>query len=281
MTNYSVKQHLEDVSIRHLIVPIILLVGMAIYLYANDALFPSGYVDVQRELFMNLNAHLSNMPRLQLNLTQLGNAVIFLSVLSVSFVKKPALWKALISASVVSAIFARLLKIWFLVPRPAQAFNPESFTVLGNTLWGYHSCPSGHSITIFTTLTVLMFAFMPYRRSEKITWYIFTMVVGLFIALSRVAVGAHHPLDVVIGCVVGYMSGVIGICIINRHKKLLAWIENKRFYPLFIAIFLGFGVSIVITMIDMPLFIYIVSLINLIIALYVITKTYITEVIQH
>ncbi|MCT6716620.1 phosphatase PAP2 family protein, partial [Staphylococcus aureus] len=85
------------------------------------------------------------------------------------------------------------------VPRPAAVFDNNSFTVIGKTLSGHNSLPSGHSITIFTILTVLLFSFMPKKLNYKIIWITTFTFAGLMIAFTRVGVGAHYPLDVIAG----------------------------------------------------------------------------------
>lgn len=82
----------------------------------------------------------------------------------------PKMWEALLSGSLVSLVFCSLLKNIFAVPRPAAIFDNEGFTIIGRRLSGCTSLPSGHSITVFTVLTVLMFALMPKRLWYKMGW---------------------------------------------------------------------------------------------------------------
>ena len=50
------------------------------------------------------------------------------------------------------------------------------------------------------------------------------------IAFTRVGVGAHYPLDVIAGAILGYLSGILGI-FINQKYKTWTWISDKRYYP--------------------------------------------------
>ncbi len=166
----------------------------------------------------------------------------------------------------------------FDVPRPATIFDNDAFTIIGEHIQGYASCPSGHSITIFTTLTVLLFAFMPKKLGAKSLWSLAVVVVGLILASSRVGVGAHHPLDVLIGCTLGYMSGLFGIFLDRRFPVLFSWIANRRLLPIFIVLFVGCAVAVVNKILHTNLIVFYLSLISLIVSLYAVSKAYLAEI---
>ncbi len=71
---------------------------------------------------------------------------------------------------------------------------------------GYHpetySFPSGHTATSFAAATVLAFAVT--RRRAAITWALATAI-----AISRVYIGVHYPLDVAVGALFGVALGVL------------------------------------------------------------------------
>lgn len=186
------------------------------------------------------------------------------------------MWEGLISSSLVSCVICCSLKEIFAVPRPAAVLENNSFTIIGTKLCGRNSLPSGHSITVFTVLTVLMFAFMPQKLKYKILWVTFIIAEGLILAFTRVGVGAHYPLDVVIGGIIGYISALLGI-LINEKYKLWAWINNKKYYPIIVLFFLFCCVSLVIRMLDMNLTIFYLSLITLVISLYKIIDVYVKK----
>lgn len=258
------------------IVPALLLIGIAIFLYSQDAFSVQRYVEVQKSDFYFFNHLLGQNPNLEYNLTQLGDCLISFAFLSVFLVYAPKKWEVLISASLVSAIFANVLKKIVAVPRPAAVFDNSTFTIVGKTLTGNNSLPSGHSITIFTTLTVLMFAYMPKNPLYKAIYFVTLSLIGLFVAMSRVGVGAHYPLDVIFGCIFGYISGLLGI-FISRKYKIWSWISNRKFYPIFIILFLVcFGV-IAGKIMHENLPIFYLALASLAISLYKITTVYVKK----
>ncbi len=250
--------------------PVVLLSAIVLFLYTQDSLSADKYVQIQKKVFFFINYNLGQFPNILYNVTQLGDASIALSLLSIFIVYAPKMWEALISASLISLIFSSVLKNIFSVPRPAVVFDNSTFTIIGNTAVGHASLPSGHSITVFTILTILMFAFMPKKVDVKILWFFLTVVIGLMIAFTRVGVGAHYPLDVITGSIIGYISALIGI-FINRKFPVWTWINNKKFYPVFIVLILISCISLISRIIDEGLVIYYFTLISLIVPLYKIT----------
>lgn len=247
--------------------PIYLLAAITLFLYHKDSLHTDKYVQIQRDNFFFINYNLGQFPDIIYNLTQLGDASIILSVLSIFILYAPKIWEALISASLSSLVFSVGLKNIFRVPRPAVVFDNNCFVIIGKKAVGYASLPSGHSITVFTTFTVLLFAFMPERLPYKILWVISTIMAGLIIAFTRVGVGAHYPLDVIIGSIIGYISGLAGI-FISRKYSIWAWINNKKYYPIFMLLLLACFVSLISQIINKNLIILYFVLICLIVPFY-------------
>lgn len=258
------------------VVPLLLLIGIVLFLYTKDALQVDRYIQIQKDCFYYFNARLSQFPCFIFNLTQLGDEIIVLSLLSIFVLYTPKVWEVLIYSSLISCIFASSLKKIFAVPRPAAVFDHHSFVIIGKILNGHNSLPSGHSITVFTLLTVILFAFMPQKLNNKIFWYLLIISAGVILVLTRVGVGAHYPLDVITGGIIGYISGILGI-FINQKYNICSWFSNKRYYPLFILFFLICGISIIIKIRDDNLFIFYVALASLIISLYKIIHVYVKK----
>lgn len=274
--NSSVIENLNKVKVSLFYIPLFLLTAIFFYLYFADALSVERYVEIQKDIFIDINSTLGQFPSLMLNLTQLGDALIFLSFLTLLIIYAPKFWESLISASIVSAILSKFLKVLFSVPRPAAILDNETFIIIGKKLVGHSSLPSGHSITTFTIITVLMYAFMPKKISSKVAWIILLIGLGFIIISTRVGVGAHFPLDVIIGGIIGYISGLIGI-FISKNDKLWAWIGNPKYYPFFIILFMVCCVVLGTKIYKENLLIYYLSMISLIVSLYKIIYVYIKK----
>ncbi|MBO9620927.1 MAG: phosphatase PAP2 family protein, partial [Niabella sp.] len=174
------------------LLPLILLALIVLFLYSQAAFNATGYTQIQKNCFLFINSHLGQYPSLQFNLTQLGDALISLSILSIFVLYAPRIWEALIPGLLVSLLFSSALKPLLTVPRPAAVFDNNSFIIVGKKLTGLNSTPSGHSITIFAVLAVLLFAFAPQKRGAKMIWFFVAVSTGLLVAFSRVGVGAHY-----------------------------------------------------------------------------------------
>ncbi len=274
--NASVIENSNKVKVSLFYIPLFLLTAIFFYLYFAGALSVERYVEIQKDIFIDINSTLGQFPSLMLNLTQLGDALIFLSFLTLLIIYAPKFWESLISASIVSAILSKFLKVLFSVPRPAAILDNETFIITGKKLVGHSSLPSGHSITTFTIITVLMYAFMPKKISSKVAWVILLIGLGFIIISTRVGVGAHFPLDVIIGGIIGYISGLIGI-FISKNDKLWAWIGNPKYYPFFIILFMVCCVVLGTKIYKENLLIYYLSMISLIVSLYKIIYVYIKK----
>ncbi|WP_228425019.1 phosphatase PAP2 family protein [Chryseobacterium culicis] len=223
-----------------------------------------------------MNSKLSQFPYLQYNINQLGDTVILLSIISIFILYIPKIWESLLSGIIISGCISTILKKIFSIPRPAAILDRDSFIIIGETLSGSNSLPSGHSVTIFTVLTILLFAFSPQRIGYKCIYFFTSITVGLIAAFTRVAVGAHYPLDVIFGAILGYICGLLGI-FISQKTRIWFWINNKNSYPIFISIFLILCTLLVIKILQEGLIIFYITLNCLLITVYKIILRYVKK----
>lgn len=275
----KVSHNLSNVKLWFSIPALLLLLsGIVIYFLSidKDKSLAGEYIRIQKNIFLLLNHHLSEYANLQFNLTQLGNAIVLFSLLSIFILYTPKFWEALGTSSILSLIAAALLKEILTVPRPAEALNKEDFNVIGETLYGNASLPSGHSMTTFFVITTVLFSFMPKKKTDRIFWSLSLFILATIAAFSRVGVGAHYPLDVVSGSIIGYIMAILGITI-NHKIKWLRWFENSKYYPVFILLLLLCLYVIILKIMDTPLPIFYLSLCALLITLFIIVKTYVKK----
>lgn len=276
--NNRIINNFKTVNYKTLIIPFFILglLILSFILILEEGKVVNQYINFQKELFYYLNGLLSELPRLQLNLTQLGDALIFFPLISIFIIYAPKLWEALLVSSIFSLIVSYTLKSQFDVPRPIKVLDIDSFAIIGEPHYGYSSFPSGHSIATFVVITTLLFAFMPKKNKYKIGWSILMIALGLFIAFSRVAVGAHYPFDVIVGSTLGFIVTVLGI-IVSFKINLFGWINNKKYYPVFLVAFPIWMFIIVTKILENNLPIFYLSLASIVISFFIILNFYVKK----
>ena len=259
-----------------LILPLALLLAVFLFLYFQNVQDASAYAGLQKKSFLYLNSKLSQFPVLENNLTQFGDALIFLSLLSFTILYLPKVWQSMISGLLVTLLMSSIFKPLFSVPRPAAMYDQSSFVIIGKTLMGHNSLPSGHSMTVFSILTVLLFMLMPKCFWKKTLWILFILGFGATVAASRIGVGAHYPIDVIVGSILGYICGVLGI-IFNQKYRFWEWMHHKKFYPIFIVLVISCSVAVGQKIMKEPLFVFYIAFLGLLFSLYKITAVYVKK----
>ncbi len=118
----------------------------------------------------------------------------------------------------VGTIANQFMKLWFRIPRP-WVLDPN-FTILEQAreaASGY-SFPSGHTQSAFGTFGSIAYT----TKNKKVR--IAAIVIPILVALSRMYIGVHTPLDVVV-------SILIAIALIIALKPLVLE-NNRRFLPI-------------------------------------------------
>ncbi|HZR37070.1 MAG TPA: phosphatase PAP2 family protein [Nevskia sp.] len=118
------------------------------------------------------------------------------------------LWLATCSG-VVATVLSRGLKALVDSARPGAVLPPDSFHLVG-PLYYTHSWPSGHTVTAFVAAA----SFSWFLPQAWLRWVLFAL--ALLVGWSRVGVGAHWPLDVLGGMVIGTLSVFIGAVLARR-----------------------------------------------------------------
>jgi membrane-associated phospholipid phosphatase len=181
----------------------------------------TAYWTSQRESFVALNLALSVWPdRVWSNLTLLGETWVLLFLLSPFIAWRPRVWAAILCAAPIAATISEIGKRMAEIPRPRAVLDQHHFVVIGHPLSAHNSFPSGHAIVAFTAAIAVLATLLPHPRGWSQWLSIFaTLLIAAVICLSRVAVGAHWPLDLWAGAAAGWIAGLCGADLAHRYPQ--------------------------------------------------------------
>jgi len=145
-------------------------------------------------------------------LTFSGDALFALLLLLLIVRRHPELvWLALL-ATLIATLVGQGIKPAINALRPAAALAADSFRLIG-PVYRLGSFPSGHTTTAF--LTAGVFCCLAARLWQRLLLLGLAAVVGW----SRVAVGAHWPIDVLGGAVIGCVSLWLAIRVMDYWRR--------------------------------------------------------------
>ncbi len=272
-----VENNLKNVKLWFLVAPfLLLLLFFCFFAFSFDDTFVNTYVASQKDWFLKLNDVLSIYPNLAYNITYLGDALVIFPFVFIFLFVAPKFWEALLTSAIFTLITSAVLKIIFAMPRPAAMIETDTFTIIGRPNILHTSLPSGHAMTAFMVITVLFYSFLPKKISHRVFWSIILIAIGLIIAFSRVAVGAHYPFDVILGSTIGYIMAILGIRM-NKNLNWLYWMKNRRFNPIIMLILSLWAYQVILKLIKHNLVIFYLSFIALVITFLVIAIKYVKK----
>jgi len=198
---------------------------------------PEFLVSIDRTLFLFFNRTISNpvFDSFFVFITQRDSWIIPLAAAAIIFIireKRRALvvmGLVIIAVAISDPLCVRIIKPLVHRLRPCHPSyfidGQHLFLAGGHFLFGYKkslSFPSAHAMNWFAAATVVCF-FYPKR-----VWWFF--IPAFLVALSRVYVGVHYPLDIVAGALFGITIGM-GVCSIYRFllkKGIIQKISLRR-----------------------------------------------------
>lgn len=209
----------------------------------------------QRVLFLWLNHQAASWPAaLWSSCTLLGDTAVLLALLAPLLLWRPQAWMAALAAVPAGGLYALLGKRLADWPRPAGVLEVSQFTVIGPLLQ-HHSFPSGHSITAFAVAAAVLATLAPVVRRRR---HVLALAGGLglatAVAASRVAVGAHWPMDVLAGAAGGWLAGLSGALLARwRPRWWQHWWRLSRGRAALVAGLVAVGAWLLLRPLDYPL----------------------------
>ena len=163
---------------------------------------------MNQSLFLWLNNACAALPDwLWASLTITGHTSVVFALFAVFLLprlKRPEIISALFLTAILGGVVSTIAKESFKVMRPPAVLAPEQFHLIGHKL-ELVSFPSGHTLTAFAVAALLIFG-LTLRGWRLVRVLVFACLIGL----SRIAVGAHWPLDVLGGAALGFACGWSG-----------------------------------------------------------------------
>lgn len=144
-----------------------------------------------------------------------GSAIGTIALLAPTLKTQPRWLASAFLAAPPAILFSEGCKRYFDVMRPAGVLEPGSFTLIGQKLY-LHSFPSGHATTAFLAAAVVILAWP--KAATRWRAAAAMLSAAALVAFSRIAVGAHWPLDVLAGAAGGWLAGVLGIWLSARLR---------------------------------------------------------------
>lgn len=133
------------------------------------------------------------------------------------------------------AFLTQGVKIYLGFDRPARVIEPEQINIIGETLL-HDAFPSGHTTTIFALLALIL------ASNIKPSLKSISVIIASCSGVSRIAVGAHWPIDVLTGASLGIGLGLIAVLLLNRFPILYK--PSLRAQQIVSILCLSFAVSV-------------------------------------
>ena len=219
----------------------------------------------QRDFFVQINQWAAAYsPSMWSCLTTLGETDVLLVFLSGLLLWRPQAMLSVVAAIPVGGLFSWLLKNIYSAPRPGALLDAAQFHLIGPLL-EQNSFPSGHSITAFAAAAAVIAsaqrAQADGRPSLSVNQFVALLALcvatALAVGLSRIAVGAHWPVDVLAGASGGWLAGLSGAWWARRHESVWASPGNQMLMGAFL---FGLGLWLMARPADYPLGVWAVRL---------------------
>ena len=168
-------------------------------------------IDTQLFYFLNVSCANPVTDALFPLITKMGNWTLLVIFALLWVIVKDGIRGRFFLVAVVLAILisdqtsSNFLKHLFERPRPCHIFN--DINLLVHCGKGF-SFPSSHAVNTFMAVSLIVSFYKKYH------WAFFT--IGGLIALSRVFVGVHYPIDILCGSAIGLGLGYLWAYIVKR-----------------------------------------------------------------
>lgn len=172
-------------------------------------------------LFINSLPHTNALDSLALFLSAVGSGgVIWFFIGLIIFLKEEKkhhgfFFELLTTVAVTWVLVEKILKPWLGRARPSIPLGANIITTIAPDSFSF---PSGHAAMSWALAVVLA------SQEPRFRWVFYTLAAA--ISFSRVYLGVHFPLDIVVGSLLGYFIGKI--IVTNSPLKNKSYARGKR-----------------------------------------------------
>jgi membrane-associated phospholipid phosphatase len=187
-------------------ITIILIIGMGLLMIKGKA-----------SSFILLNSYHSNwLNNFFISYTFIGNGVFAICLAAIYFflAKKNTAALLIVLSFLLSGIIVQVVKHLFFSPRPKLFFGEgcHRFFIQGIEFYHNNSFPSGHTTTVFAVATVLVLL----SKNRIVQWPV--LIGAVLVGYSRIYLGQHFLLDVLIGAIIGILTGIGCVYVAYRYS---------------------------------------------------------------
>ncbi len=164
--------------------PLLLLVVIS-FVLMTTAVDKNNYIESQIQLFIVSNSALQILPQsFWYNITFLGDGLILIPLLSFLCLINIQSLAAIFGGIPLALVISHVGKAFFAIPRPAAILDHDQFTIIGHSLTAHTSFPSGHTITIFTAMSAIIFVLL--RKNKRSDSYFQFMLIAIILFISSI-----------------------------------------------------------------------------------------------
>jgi membrane-associated phospholipid phosphatase len=153
-----------------------------------------------------------------INYTFMGDGIFALCLIAlyIFYFKKREHGMAMLYAFLLSGAAVQLIKNLVSSPRPKLFFEHGQYLFFmdGVSLSNNSSFPSGHTATAFAIATVLILC------ARNRIWQAPLLLAAAIVGYSRIYLAQHFLIDVLIGALLGTLSGILAFYLFHNMKKI-------------------------------------------------------------
>lgn len=152
-------------------------------------------------------------PSVWSNLSLLGDLRLLLVFALLLSYRRPELLYTFLVAALIGWLLTRGIKLVVHAPRPGQ-FEELALLEKAHHISGSYSFPSGHTVSVMGFACLLI-------ATTRSAWSWSLLIVAAACGYARVAIGAHWPVDVLGGTLVGLASAAIALHLFEKGDRVL------------------------------------------------------------